>query len=390
MTTRFNIQKPQSNDVHVLRNSFERLRQSSQRLDNVHDYYVALESIDNPSSNEKLLLGLAGDLLKADSDKTKSITMAQEGLLDNIRDAAKQAKDFTTTLMFNIRSSKGRVTKLKVMHQEVTKASGHQEVQMLLKTLGVLRTSSGVVNNTSELKTRMKKFLANVNVCLDVFDSLEKQVEKDFKKVAIALKENPKTVDTHLKEALVDSFISTLPSKLVANVSDVGNTAKEGYRISQYYNTLSGHTLLVKYGKKYLNLSKQKTISAQLLCEYLESLRIDYEMMDALDKQQTMDVNLSDIIDLLDMSETLIDKIEEYNSSRKPFYTLYESLQFSGLFSEDDQATSDAINIVKNVNQLFHSDIPAIVDSYSKIVHAMLTTCYSMLLSSEWYEQKNI
>jgi hypothetical protein len=146
----------------------------------------------------------------------------------------------------------------------------------------------------------------------------------------------------------------------------------------------------VRYGKKYLNLSKQKTISAQLLCEYLESLRIDYEMMDALDKQQTIDVNLSDIIDLLDMSETLIDKIEEYNSSRKPFYTLYESLQFSGLFSEDDQATSDAINIVKNVNQLFHSDIPAIVDSYSKIVHAMLTTCYSMLLSSEWYEQKNI
>ena len=390
MTTRFNIQKPQSNDVHVLRSSFERLRQSSQRLDNVHDYYAALESIDNPSSNEKLLLSLAGDLLKADSDKTKSITMAQEGLLDNIRDAAKQAKDFTTTLMFNIRSSKGRVTKLKVMHQEVTKASGHQEVQMLLKTLGVLRTSSGVVNNTSELKTRMKKFIANVNVCLDLFGSLEKQVEKDFKKVAIALKENPKAIDAHLKEALVDSFISILPSKLEANVSDVGNTAKEGYRISQYYNTLSGHTLLVKYGKKYLNLSKQKTISAQLLCEYLESLRIDYEMMDALDKQQTMDVKLSDIIDLLDMSEALIDKIEEYNSSRKPFYTLYESLQFSGLFSEDDQATSDAINIVKNVNQLFHSDIPAIVDSYSKIVHAMLTTCYSMLLSSEWYEQKNI
>ena len=390
MTTRFNIQKPQGNDVHVLRSSFERLRQSSQRLDNIHDYYAALESIDNPSSNEKLLLGLAGDLLKADSDKTKSITVAQEGLLDNIRDAAKQAKDFTTTLMFNIRSSKGRVTKLKVMHQEVTKASGHQEVQMLLKTLGVLRTSSGVVNSTGELKTRMKKFLANVNACLDVFDSLEKQVEKDFKKVAIALKENPKTVDTHLKEALVDSFISTLPSKLVANVSDVGNTAKEGYRISQYYSTLSGHTLVVRYGKKYLNLSKQKTISTQLFCEYLESLRIDYEMMDALDKQQTMDVNLSDIIDLLDMSETLIDKIEEYNTSRKPFYTLYESLQFSGLFSEDDQATSDAINIVKNVNQLFHGDIPAIVDSYSKIVHAMLTTCYSMLLSSEWYEQKNI
>ena len=390
MTTRFNIQKPQGNDVHVLRSSFERLRQSSQRLDNVNDYYAALESIDNPTSNEKLLLSLAGDLLKADSDKTKSITMAQEGLLDNIRDAAKQAKDFTTTLMFNIRSSKGRVTKLKVMQQEVTKASGHQEVQMLLKTLGVLRTSSGVVNNTNELKTRMKKFLANVNVCLDVFDSLEKQVEKDFKKVAIALKENPKTVDTHLKEALVDSFISTLPSKLMANVSDVGNTAKEGYRISQYYSTLSGHTLVVRYGKKYLNLSKQKTISTQLFCEYLESLRIDYEMMDALDKQQTMDVNLSDIIDLLDMSETLVDKIEEYNSSRKPFYTLYESLQFSGLFSEDDQATSDAINIVKNVNQLFHSDIPAIVDSYSKIVHAMLTTCYSMLLSSEWSEQKNI
>ena len=390
MTTRFNIQKPQSNDVHVLRSSFERLRQSSQRLDNVHDYYAALESIDNPSSNEKLLLSLAGDLLKADSDKTKSITMAQEGLLDNIRDAAKQAKDFTTTLMFNIRSSKGRVTKLKVMHQEVTKASGHQEVQMLLKTLGVLRTSSGVVNNTSELKTRMKKFIANVNVCLDLFGSLEKQVEKDFKKVAIALKENPKAIDAHLKEALVDSFISILPSKLEANVSDVGNTAKEGYRISQYYNTLSGHTLLVKYGKKYLNLSKQKTISAQLLCEYLESLRIDYEMMDALDKQQTIDVKLSDIVDLLDMSEALIDRIEEYNSSRKPFYTLYESLQFSGLFSEDDQATSDAINIVKNVNQLFHSDIPAIVDSYSKIVHAMLTTCYSMLLSSEWYEQKNI
>lgn len=390
MTTRFNIQKPQSNDVHVLRSSFERLRQSSQRLDNVHDYYAALESIDNPSSNEKLLLSLAGDLLKADSDKTKSITMAQEGLLDNIRDAAKQAKDFTTTLMFNIRSSKGRVTKLKVMHQEVTKASGHQEVQMLLKTLGVLRTSSGVVNNTSELKTRMKKFLANVNVCLDLFGSLEKQVEKDFKKVAIALKENPKAIDAHLKEALVDSFISILPSKLEANVSDVGNTAKEGYRISQYYNTLSGHTLLVKYGKKYLNLSKQKTISAQLLCEYLESLRIDYEMMDGLDKHQTMDVRVSDIVDLLDMSETLIDRIEEYNSSRKPFYTLYESLQFSGLFSEDDQATSDAINIVKNVNQLFHGDIPAIVDSYSKIVHAMLTTCYSMLLSSEWYEQKNI
>ena len=390
MTTRFNIHKLESNDVHVLRSSFERLRQSSQRLDNVHDYYAALESIDNPSSNEKLLLDLAGDLLKADSDKTKSITMAQEGLLDNIRDAAKQAKDFTTTLMFNIRSSKGRVTKLKVMHQEVTKASGHQEVQMLLKTLGVLRTSSGVVNNTSELKTRMKKFIANVNVCLDLFGSLEKQVEKDFKKVAIALKENPKAIDAHLKEALVDSFISILPSKLVANVSDVGNTAKEGYRISQYYNTLSGHTLLVKYGKKYLNLSKQKTISAQLLCEYLESLRIDYEMMDALDKQQTMDVKLSDIVDLLDMSETLIDKIEEYNSSRKPFYTSYESLQFGGLFSEDDQATSDAINIVKNVNQLFHSDIPAIVDSYSKIVHAMLTTCYSMLLSSEWYEQKNI
>lgn len=390
MTTRFNIQKPQSNDVHVLRSSFERLRQSSQRLDNVHDYYAALESIDNPSSNEKLLLGLAGDLLKTDSDKTKSIALAQEGLLDNIRDAAKQAKDFTTTLMFNIRSSKGRVTKLKVMHQEVTKASGHQEVQMLLKTLGVLRTSSGVVNNTSELKTRMKKFIANVNVCLDVFDSLEKQVEKDFKKVAIALKENPKAIDAHLKEALVDSFISILPGELVANVSDVGNTAKEGYRISQYYNTLSGHTLLVRYGKKYLNLSKQKTISAQLLCEYLESLRIDYEMMDALDKQQTIDVKLSDIVDLLDMSEALIDRIEEYNSSRKPFYTLYESLQFSGLFSEDDQATSDAINIVKNVNQLFHSDIPAIVDSYSKIVHAMLTTCYSMLLSSEWYEQKNI
>lgn len=390
MTTRFNIQKPQSNDVHVLRSSFERLRQSSQRLDNVHDYYAALESIDNPSSNEKLLLGLAGDLLKTDSDKTKSIALAQEGLLDNIRDAAKQAKDFTTTLMFNIRSSKGRVTKLKVMHQEVTKASGHQEVQMLLKTLGVLRTSSGVVNNTSELKTRMKKFIANVNVCLDVFDSLEKQVEKDFKKVAIALKENPKAIDAHLKEALVDSFISILPGELVANVSDVGNTAKEGYRISQYYNTLSGHTLLVRYGKKYLNLSKQKTISAQLLCEYLESLRIDYEMLDALDKQQTIDVKLSDIVDLLDMSEALIDRIEEYNSSRKPFYTLYESLQFSGLFSEDDQATSDAINIVKNVNQLFHSDIPAIVDSYSKIVHAMLTTCYSMLLSSEWYEQKNI
>lgn len=390
MTTRFNIQKPQSNDVHVLRSSFERLRQSSQRLDNIHDYYAALESIDNPSSNEKLLLGLAGDLLKADSDKTKSITVAQEGLLDNIRDAAKQAKDFTTTLMFNIRSSKGRVTKLKVMHQEVTKASGHQEVQMLLKTLGVLRTSSGVVSNTNELKTRMKKFISNVNACLDLFGSLEKQVEKDFKKVAIALKENPKAIDMHLKEALVDSFISALPSKLVANVSDVGNTAKEGYRISQYYSTLSGHTLLVKYGKKYLNLSKQKNISAQLLCEYLESLQIDYEMLDGLDKQQTIDVNLSDIIDLLDMSETLIDKIEEYNSSRKPFYTLYESLQFSGLFSEDDQATSDAINIVKNVNQLFHSDIPAIVDSYSKIVHAMLTTCYSMLLSSEWYEQKNI
>lgn len=390
MTTRFNIQKPQSNDVHVLRSSFERLRQSSQRLDNVHDYYAALESIDNPSSNEKLLLGLAGDLLKTDSDKTKSIALAQEGLLDNIRDAAKQAKDFTTTLMFNIRSSKGRVTKLKVMHQEVTKASGHQEVQMLLKTLGVLRTSSGVVNNTSELKTRMKKFIANVNVCLDLFGSLEKQVEKDFKKVAIALKENPKAIDAHLKEALVDSFISILPGELVANVSDVGNTAKEGYRISQYYNTLSGHTLLVRYGKKYLNLSKQKTISAQLLCEYLESLRIDYEMLDALDKQQTIDVKLSDIVDLLDMSEALIDRIEEYNSSRKPFYTLYESLQFSGLFSEDDQATSDAINIVKNVNQLFHSDIPAIVDSYSKIVHAMLTTCYSMLLSSEWYEQKNI
>ena len=146
----------------------------------------------------------------------------------------------------------------------------------------------------------------------------------------------------------------------------------------------------MRYGKKYFNLSKQKTISAQLLCEYLESLRIDYEMLDALDKQQAVDVKLSDIIDLLDMSEALIDRIEEYNSSRKPFYKLNESLQFSGLFSEDDQATSDAINIVKNVNQLFHGDIPAIVDSYSKIVHAMLTTCYSMLLSSEWYEQKNI
>jgi hypothetical protein len=74
MTTRFNIHKPGSNNVRELRSSFERLRQSSQRLDNVNDYYAALESIDNPTSNEKLLLSLAGDLLKADSDKSRNIS----------------------------------------------------------------------------------------------------------------------------------------------------------------------------------------------------------------------------------------------------------------------------------------------------------------------------
>ena len=78
---------------------------------------------------------MAGDLLKADSDKSRNISLVQESLLDNIRDAAKQAKDFTTTLMFNIRSSKGRVTKLKVMHQEVTKASGHKKYRYIEDTL---------------------------------------------------------------------------------------------------------------------------------------------------------------------------------------------------------------------------------------------------------------
>ena len=70
-------------------------------------------------------------------------------------------------------------------------------------------------------------------------------------------------------------------------------------------------------------LVNKKTISAQLLCEYLESLRIDYEMLDGLDKQQTIDVKLSDIVDLLDMSEALIDRIEEYNHLVNLLYAVW-------------------------------------------------------------------
>lgn len=390
MATRFNIHKLGVNDTKSLRAAFEKLNKDSTHLDHLLDYYAALESIESPCSHEKQLLCLSAEMLHANGSKQDNLTIARESLLDSIRDAAKQAKDFANTLVFNIRSSKGRVTKLKVMHHEVAKASGHESVQMQLKALGVLRTSSSVVTNTSELKSRMKKFSTNVNTCLDIFDRLEKQVQTDFKKTALALKDKPQAIELHLKASLVDTFTEELPSKMKAVVSDVGNTVKEGYRINQYYSTLCGHTLHVKYAKRYTNLSKQKLISSQALAEYLDSLRIDYEMLEALDKQITVDVKLTDVLDLLDMSEELIDKIEKYNDSRKPFYTVYESLQISGLFNEDSQEASDAISITKNINQIVHSDIPAIVDSYSKILHSMLTSCYSMLLSSEWYEQKNI
>jgi hypothetical protein len=390
MSIRHNVQQIGKTDPLQLMLSFEKLRKKATELDHLKDFYAALEGIAEATDNEKKLLELTGSILNASEKDKEALTVAHEGFIDTIREAAKAAKDFTTNILFNIRSSKGRVIKLKVMHHEVTKASGHASVEMPLKALGVLRTSSAMVRSTTELKTRTKAFCTVANKTIDFFESIEKVVAKDFKKTVEELKSEPRSINPAIKEALIDSFTVNMPEAIKSTFVDTGNTIKEGYRIAQYYGTLGGHTLHVRFAKKFIGLSKQKVITAQALSEYLDTLTVDYELLESLDKTTNVTVNLTDVLDILDMVETMLEKIEKYSDSKKSFYSVYEYIQMQEYLKEDSQASSDALDIAKNTNELLSSDIPVVIDSYSKVLHGLLTTCYSMLLSGEWYEQKFI